>query len=235
MDYRLLAGFRSLFEGRKYLHRNSSQGDRVAFEFYEDLFSVGRSKRYVTNIEEGTSVLNTKNLRQGVKARRGDGTFGESLPGVEPLVDTGFNVPRGNIATVEIGIEVKILAKAMIKQIGRVVNDLKSQAEAFKAAGGDPICVGIVGINQAAHYTGYEGDRSWPTDGTKHKHPAQEAEEAEKRLISEAKPYFDELLILRFSATNEGSLLFHWTDEGTTSDDYGAILVRVSREYNNRF
>ncbi len=29
-------------------------------------------------------------------------------------------VARGNVATVEIGIEVKILSKAMIKQIGRV-------------------------------------------------------------------------------------------------------------------
>src|SRR5213078_1024979 len=35
-------------------------------------------------------------------------------------------------------------------------------------------------------YTSYEGEREWPTDGRKHKHPIQEAAEAEWRLISRA-------------------------------------------------
>jgi DNA methylase len=59
-----------------------------------------------------------------------------------------------------------------------------------RPAGGKPISVGIVGINCAPNYTSYEGEREWPTNGKKHKHPIQEAEEAESRLISRAAPSF---------------------------------------------
>ena len=64
---------------------------------------------------------------RGVAARRGDGTFGEIIPGEAPILDQGYLVARGPIATVEIGVEVKILAKATIKQIDRVINDLRNQ------------------------------------------------------------------------------------------------------------
>src|SRR5258707_15221935 len=74
-------------------------------------------------------------------------------------------VARGPIATVEIGVEVKILAKAMIKQIDRVKNDLRHQVTEFKLGGGSPICIAVVGINQAESMIGYEGDRPWPTTG----------------------------------------------------------------------
>ena len=57
------------------------------------------------------------------------------------LTDAGYLVARGPIATVEIGIEVKILAKAMIKQIDRVINDLRNQVVQFKRGGGNPICI----------------------------------------------------------------------------------------------
>jgi hypothetical protein len=131
---------------------------------------------------------------------------------------------------------VKILAKAMIKQIDRVIGDLVKQVGHFKRGAGSPICVGIVGINHATAYTSYEGARAWPTDGTgRYRHPVQEATEAEARLLIQAKPSFDEFLILRFRSTNESPYSFEWLDEEATNLDYGAILTRISREYGRRF
>ena len=68
--------------------------------------------------------MNVSNLRRGVEARRDDGTFGQLIPGERSIIDPGYSVARGPIATVEIGVEVKILAKAMIKQMDRVINVL---------------------------------------------------------------------------------------------------------------
>lgn len=140
MTYNLLDAFRGVFEGQAYLHRRSNLGDWVAMHFYED--ALGRSKRYVDRVDTGISVLNTQNRRQGIRARRGDGSFGEIVPQVNPIKDKGFVVCRGPIATIEIGIEVKILLKAMIKQIDRVINDLRGQVAHFKSRGGSPLCVG---------------------------------------------------------------------------------------------
>ena len=36
-DYALLAEFRKLFEGRPYMHRNDSKGDKAVRYLYEDL------------------------------------------------------------------------------------------------------------------------------------------------------------------------------------------------------
>ena len=48
------------------------------------------------------------------------------MPNENSIKDEGFAVCHGPIATIEIGIEVKIFMKAMTKQIDRVVNDLKT-------------------------------------------------------------------------------------------------------------
>ena len=123
----------------------------------------------------------------------------------------------------------------MIKQIDRVIGDLRRQVEMFKKQGGNPICIGIVGINFSDRYTSYEARRSYPTDGKKFKHPIQEAAEAERRLLSEAKPVFDEFLVLRFSATNQKPYPFVWQDLSALQLEYGAMLTRASREYDKRF
>ena len=108
---------------------------------------------------------------------------------------------EGPIATVDIGTEVKILAKAMIKQIDRVMNDLRNQAAQFRKGGGNPICVAIVGINHATQYTSYEGERAFTTTGRDgYLHPAHEAAAAEARLLRDAKSAFDEFLILKYVA-----------------------------------
>ena len=237
IKFRLLSEFQRLFEGKIYRHRDSSQGDFVAMHLYEDLIGVGRSSKLnEAAIHQKDRVLNVQNKRRGVAARRGDGTFGEIIPGELPILDAGYYVPRGQIATVEIGVEVKILAKAMIKQIDRVMNDLRNQAAQFKRGGGNPICIAVIGINQAEYTVGYEGDRPFPTTGHGgFLHPFQEAHEAERRLRVEAAPDFDEFLVLRFKATNAPPFPFEWVDFKETRLDYAAVLSRICARYQQRF
>src|SRR5271166_2561826 len=149
LGYLVLNRFRSLFDGVLYRHRDSSLGDSVAWHLPEDLYALHRSTKLDVLIESGERVLNLRNTLWGIKSRRGDATFGEVVPHTRTTTAAGFVVHRGEIATVEIGTEVKILAKAMIKQIDRVIGDLNKQTDQFRAAGGDPVCVGIVGINHA--------------------------------------------------------------------------------------
>jgi len=235
-DHRLLDEFRKVFEGRKYVHRRSNYGDFVAMHLYEDLMAIKKSARYVLSVENMSRVLNVENKRKGIAARRGDGTFGELIVGEEPHLDTGYKVARGPVATIEIGVEVKVLAKAMIKQIDRVKSDLAHQVQNFKYRAGsvEPICVGVVGINYAEEMTSFEGERSYPTDGRKFKHPIQEAEQAKLRLTDTARLY-DEFLILRFKARNQEPYAFEWVDERDTRQAYTAALQRISIEYQHRF
>lgn len=246
MNYRLLDAFRGLFAGKRYQHRDSSRGDWVSYHLYEDLHVIGKSQLLVARIDNREHVLCVANRRQGIQARRGDGTFGELVPGVTPVVVSSFTVARGPIANVEIGAEAKILSKAMIAQIDRVVSDLNGQVAQFKRGAGTPICVGIVGINQAQVYTSYEGQVTCPhcaqrfalerpTDGKRYPHPYQEAPEAESRLGAKAAPSFDEFLILRYRATNREPYPFEWVDYDRAFRDYGAILTRISRVYDSRF
>jgi hypothetical protein len=233
--YQLLDTFQGLFDGQPYLHRKSNLGDSVAMRLYEDLHQLGRSPKLVHRVDTGLSVLSIQNTRRGVNARRGDGSFGEIIPNEAPIKDKGFIVCRGPIATIEIGIEVKILMKAMIKQIDRVISDLKGQATHFRSRGGNPVCVGVVGVNRAAYTTTYEGSRTFKTDGSgAYKHPIDEADEAERRLVQLAAPTFDEFIVLRFEATNEAPYPFRWSNERATLLDYGAALARISQQYEAR-
>jgi hypothetical protein len=232
LPYKLLDKFRDLFDGKVFRHRASTHGDNVAIEFYEDLYGLQRSQKYVTRVNQGLSVLNVRNIRHGVVARRGDGSFGEIVPNIEPVALPGYSVKRGPIATIEIGIEVKIISKAMGRQIDRVINDLKGQASHFKAKKGPLQTVGIVGVNWAQQYVSFEGDRAWPTTGSgKHLHPFQQAAEMEQKLLALAAPSFDEFLILRFDATNMPPYPFQWIDPNKTQMDYGAVLARVSNNF----
>lgn len=235
-EYRLLTEFRKLFQGQKYEHRRSNLGDFVAMQLFEDLVSIAGSSKYLAGVADKVKVLNVRNQRMGIEARRGDGTFGDLVPGSSPTVDDGYLVARGPIATVEIGVEVKILAKAMIKQIDRVNNDLANQVQHFRRKSGmqSPICVGLVGINHATVTTSYEGERSYRTDGSKYKHPIQEAAEAQRRLQANIDNY-DEFLLLRYSAINEAPFEFSWVNEAETAQRYAAALLRISKFYQQRF
>ncbi len=235
MQYKLLQAFQSLFEGRKYEHRKSHLGDYVASFLFEDLLDLDRSAKLTNRIREGRSVVNAANRTTGVRARRGDGTFGEIVPDVKTIIVPGFSVRRGPVASLEVGAETKILAKAMIKQIDRVIGDLHRQVEQFKRSNPRAICVGVVGINWAAQYRSFEGTRKFLTDGRKYKHPIQEAADALDRLDRHARPVFDEFVVLSFRATNHPPYPFEWTQEAETKMPYGASLARISSSYEARF
>lgn len=238
MEYRVLQEFEKLFTGQKYIHRDSSRGDFVAMHIYEDLYSLGKSPKLRSHIDSKEWVLTTKNKRLGITARRGDGSFGELVPGETPIIDPGYHVARGIVATIEIGVEMKILAKAMIKQIDRVIGDLRKQVDYFRHRAPDPpITIALVGINHAQYTVGYEGGRSYRTNGKNHKHPFQEAKEAERRLLAaeEADPRFDAFVILHYIATNDKPFEFAWVNKQSTEQNYGAALIRISREYERRY
>ena len=234
-NYALLRTFRGLFEGKPYLHRKSNLGDLVASYLYEDLMTINKSSKLVERVRHHERVVNVRNIMTGKPGRRGDGTFGELVPAAVAVTERGTLVARGPIATIEIGAETKILAKAMIKQIDRVITDLINQVSQFKRGGGNPITVGLIGINFAEQYVSFEGRKRWPTDGKKYKHPIQEAAQAEQRLRDNARPAFDEFQFLRFRATNARPYLFDWVDLPNTELEYSALLTRVSREYDRRF
>src|SRR5271165_3351143 len=234
-DYSLLVEFRKLFEGRPYLHRNSAQGDKAVRYLYEDLRRLNKSAVLSQRIDAKTRVVNTTNKTVGIKSRRGDGAFGELVPVAVAVTDPGFLVARGPLSAIEIGAETKILAKAMIKQIDRVISDLKRQVEEFEK-NANPICIAVVGVNHAPGYTSFEGPRSFPTDGTsRFRHPSQEAAEAIRRLEALARPVFDEFLVLKFMATNVEPFPFTWINEQETLLQYSALLTRVSKLYDQRF
>ena len=154
--------------------------------------------------------------------------------------EPGYTVRRGAVATLDIGVEVKVLNKAQIKQINDRVAGLQKQADYFirgrdGRARGNPITVAVVAINSAEHTVGYEGDRSYRTDGRKHAHPYQEAQIVESRIRAEVAPQYDETVILRYRATNEEPFGFSWVDRGGCARDYLASLVRISSEYERRF
>jgi hypothetical protein len=233
--YALLRTFRSLFEGKPYRHRIANLGDLVASHLYEDLVALGKSAKLTNRVQHHERVVNLRNLMTGKPGRRGDGTFGELVPAAVAIIEKGMLVARGPVATIEIGAETKILAKAMIKQIDRVITDLTNQATQFKRGGGNPICVAFVGINFADQYVSFEGRKKWPTDGKRYKHPIQEGTQAEQRLSDKARSAFDEFQILRFRATNAKPFPFEWVDLEQTEMEYSSVLTRISRDYDRRF
>jgi len=236
MAYKLLEEFRRLFAGKKYNHRISTQGDVIAGFLLEDLYDLGRSAKFCAAVQTQSRVANRRNKQVGRTKRRGDGTFGEKVPHVVPGLPPGLSVAIGDVATIEIGTEVKIMAKAMVKQLDRVGGDMEKQVAAFRKHGEEPICVGIIGINRSPRYTSYERKAEWPTDGKEYKHPIQEADEVEARLRARLEhTWFDELIILRFEVTNTPPYPFKWADLKNTESHYGAALLRISREYERRF
>jgi hypothetical protein len=231
LEYRLLEAFNSAFRGKRYIHRDQTIGNIIASHLYEDLLDLGRSAKLVRGVTDRRLVVNGFNVIKGRKGRRGDGTFGDLIPGEEAKPEPGAKVLRGPVATVLIGAEMKILAKSMIKQIDRVMNDLLGQAETFKHQTGRTITVAIVGVNFSDSYTSYEGNRRYPARPA----PAREAPTAIDRLTQRVTPAFDELLILRFKATNVRPFPFAWVDERETRQAYGAAILRISELFENRF
>ncbi len=231
--FKLLAQFEKTFSDGPYLHRNSQLGNRIADFLFDDLYALDPSSQLHADMDSRRIALNPRGVSPGLKARRGDGSLGPVLPGYIPRPYEGHEVLIAPTAEVDMGAEVKILAKAMIKQIDRVISDLCGQSREFKTKSPDAIAVGIVGINVASRYVSFEGARQYPT-GQYGPHPFQEAAEAERRLLASAEPCYREFLVLPFRATNEPPFEFAWVRPSETRDRYAAVLSRLTREYGRR-
>lgn len=235
MAYKLLDEFRGLFEGQIYRHRSSQQGDRIAYQLYEDLLALARSPKLVARISSGSRVVNTKNRVTGRYVRRGDGTFGERLPHVAADAVAAYSVRRGPIASIEIAAETKILATAIGKQVQERVSSLTDQAAVFRNGNPNVVCVAFVGINYAPSYLAYEGERTQLTDGKKYAHPIQQAAAAEAKVRADLQHVYEEVVVLPFVATNQAPLDFQWANLAKVQNEYGAALIRISQEYERRF
>src|SRR5260221_628725 len=108
-DFHLLRTFRSLFEGTQYKHRDSSLGDLVASQLYEDLVALGKSEKLTRRVQAHERVVNLANKAIGRLSRRGDGTFGELVPTAIAITESGLLVERGEGANFGIRAEKKIL------------------------------------------------------------------------------------------------------------------------------
>ncbi len=234
-SFALLRQFEATFRNGPYIHRNSQLGNRIADYLYEDLYALALSSKFNDRVDARSHVLNPKGISPGIRARRGDGSFGDLIPGSRPIIVSEFRVARGPTADVEIGAEVKILAKAMIKQIDRVIGDLRRQADEFHEKSTSALTVGIVGINFAESYVSHEGDRRYPTDGNSgNLHPVQEAARAERELLH-AEDAYTEFIQLGFRATNEPPFEFQWTNLPRTQDEYASRLLRILKKYESSF
>lgn len=229
-SFKLLAKFEETFRDRQYLHRNSQLGNRIADYLFDDMYELSADSRFRRDVDLGVAALNPKGVSPGVSSRRGDGSFGPVVPGNRPKPYVGHAISIAPTSEVDIGAEVKILAKAMIKQIDRVISDLCGQAGHFKRKSPGAITIGIVGLNLAASYTSYERDRAYPT-GEFGPHPAVEGPEAERRLRASAEPCFDEFLILPFRASNVTPYPFDWVKEKAVEDRYASMISRLLRRY----
>jgi hypothetical protein len=115
------------------------------------------------------------------------------------------------------------------------VSSLTDQAVVFRNGNPDVICVAIVGINYAPSYLAYEGERTQLTDGKKYAHPIQQAAAAEAKVRADLQGVYEEVIVLPFVATNQPSLAFQWANLTKVQNEYGAALIRISREYQRRF
>lgn len=241
MTYRLLTAFAALFEGRPYHHRRSTQGDALAVQIYEDLYALNISPKFRAAVGSRAKGLGPKNKTVTLKRmRRGDGTLGALIAPDRARAFEGHAVARGGVATIDIAVEVKILNKAMQKQIDRVIGDLEKQVKHWRrhSKTGNLISIAIVGINHADYTVGYEGPgRAWKTDGKGHAHPADEAPKVKLRIERDIidPDIYDEVLMLNYRARNEAPFDFSWVNADATDTAYAAILQRVGALYEARF
>lgn len=240
MPRKLLDNFRSLFDGVQYRHRDPTNGDRVSSQLYEDLYDYvaasGAGGRYRERIENGTLVYNRANrvtgkMIGGVRVRRGDGLLGQAVPG-EPLkAEPGYQVRRGAVANIQIGVEVKIVSTAMSKQFDRVVGDILKQHKMFTNVSPDAVTFVVIGVNHSPTYRSFEGDKFYDSS------PQGEASRTMLRLRQEldAARAYDDLIFLPFSATNLPPHPFAWVNWQQTNAEYNAALVRLANLYAGRF
>ncbi len=118
------------------------------------------------------------------------------------------------------------LVEAVARQ-DRVLN-VQNQRRGVEARRGDGTFGELIPDSKVVIDPGYAVAR-------KYLHPSQEAPKAISRLLAEAKPLFDEFVILRYRAANEPPYPFEWVDYQEAWLDYAAALARISSLYQRRF
>jgi hypothetical protein len=227
--FRLLESFRTTFAGRVYKHRNSTVGNKIARELFEDLFIHSVSAKYAVHLNQGIVAVNRGGGVHGRVIRRNDSVFGRIPAAAKSSNLQGYAVPEGPIADARIGCEVKIVAKAQLKQIDRVVSDLDNFLSRVRQISQNCINVAIVGVNHEPDYVGYEGRRRF-------KGKLSKGETATVILrLGQLSGRYDELLILPFEATNQRPFPFMWLNAHGVDLDYGAALARIGQVYDQRF
>lgn len=230
--FRLLETFKRTFLGTIYVHRNSTLGNKIGREIFEDLPRLHVSPLYEEHVRALAGVVNSGGKIHTQRAiRRNDSVFGRPPAGVDirPTKNT-FLVPEGPVAEPRIGCEVKIIAKSQQKQIDRVINDLAGFSDRMKSLSPACINLAVVGVNHESDYEGHEGDRSY-----KHKLKKQEPINVMAKLKEELLGRYDELLVLAFRATNQPPYPFRWIEPRRVELDYGAGLTRVGELFQRRF
>lgn len=228
--YRLLQGFRSVFEGVSYKHRDSTIGNRIGRALFEDLLYHNVSAAYREHVRNGRCVVSLGGGIHGRLIRRNDSIFGLPPAGVMGVRrQSGLEVFEGPVAEPRVGCEVKILAKAQLKQIDRVISDLDNFATRMKRLNERCINVAIVGVNHESNYLGHEGERTF-----RGKLGREEPRTTIGRL-GVLREVYDELLILGFKATNQPPYPFGWLDTKMVELDYASALTRVGERYQERF
>lgn len=230
--FRLLEAFRQTFAGTLYKHRNSTLGNKIGRELFEDLLAHRLSPRYLQHIADGQGTVNRGGkIHTPKQIRRNDSIFGKPPAGAElRQTASGLGVPDGPVAEPRIGCEVKIIAKSQQKQIDRVISDLENFGRRVKALNRKCINVAMVGVNHESDYVGHEGDREF-----RHTLRGQETAAVIARLTAQLVGICDEILILSFRATNQAPFPFSWVDGKQAELDYGAALTRIGELYEQRF
>ncbi|MGH7331253.1 MAG: hypothetical protein ACREKS_00625 [Candidatus Rokuibacteriota bacterium] len=230
--FRLLETFRTTFAGTVYKHRDSSLGNKIGRQLFEDVLLHGVSSLYREHVAQGSGVVNSGGrIHTPRTIRRNDSVFGRPPAGaaLQPPAP-GFVVPEGPVAEPRIGCEVKIIAKSQQKQIDRVISDLENFALRMRSLSNNTINVAVVGVNQESDYVGHEGERAF-----KHRLRNQEPLTTMARLREQLLGRYDELLVLPFKATNQTPYPFAWTNAPLVELDYGAALTRIGDLYQRRF
>jgi hypothetical protein len=183
-------------------------------------------------VQHGRTVVNRGGKIHTPRAiRRNDSILGRPPAGFTLAPPPpGFSVLEGPVAEPRVGCELKILAKSQLKQIGRVISDLERFADRMKSLNDRCINTAVVGVNYESDYVGWEADRPY-----RHKLTSNEPEIVSARLTEALLDRYDELLILRFRATNQSAYPFSWVQLKQVDLDYGAALTRIGELYQSRF
>jgi hypothetical protein len=229
--FRLLETFRLSFAAQVYKHRNSTIGNKIGRQLFEDLLTHRVCAAYVADVQNGRGVVNSGgSILTPRQIRRNDSVYGCPPAGaeLEPIRE-GFNLLEGPVAEPRIGCEVKIIAKSQQKQIDRVVSDLENFVRRMNELNRNCINLAVVGINHETNYVGHEGERSF-----RHLLRANEPKmvHAKLKILLES---YDEVLVLRFRATNQEPYPFRWLSDKEVNLDYGAVLTRIGEAYQRRF